>query len=103
MDTYLTVYLQFILQESEQNPIACFILDMTNWNVSLFIGIKMFGTILVLGTLALLFLWKKKWGMTAAYAIAIFQTGLLFYLVYDHHQGLSSFLHLSELFRFKGF
>lgn len=103
VDTYLTIYLQLILEESEQNPLARFILDKTNWNVSLFIGIKMFATIMVLGTLALLFLWKRKWAMTAVYSIAIFQAGLLFYLIYDHHHGLSSFFRIAEFFNFQGF
>lgn len=88
-DAYLTVRLRSVIHDSEQNPIARFIMSMDNWDVSLFIGFKMYGTILVLGFLSLMYLVNKKYAFTTVIALALFQTGLLLYLLYDLKEGFS--------------
>jgi hypothetical protein len=82
-DTYLTVHLQNELELSEQNLIARAILEADDWNVSRFIGLKMFLTIFVMGFLSFVYSFNKKYAFTAIYLIAIFQTSLFLYLLHD--------------------
>lgn len=90
-DTYLTVHLKDSLKENEQNPIARLIMTADNWNVSMFIGLKMFGTIFSLGILVAIFCCHKRCAFSTIFSIAIFQTLLLLYLLYDHRNGIISF------------
>ena len=76
----LTVRLQSHLQENEQNPIARWILESYNWEVSSFIGIKTFTTILVLGILAWFYDNHQDYSLLIAFGIVLFQTFLLIYL-----------------------
>ena len=81
LDTHLTVKLRDGLKENEQNPIARMILSFDGWDVSRFIGVKMFGTILVLGFLIWIFRKHKKYGLIFVVSLAVFQAMLLFYLL----------------------
>lgn len=64
----------------EENPIARLILDADHWDVSRFIGIKMFCTILVLGICVAIYSKHKKAAVTVAAGLAVFQAYLLIYL-----------------------
>jgi len=81
IDTGLTVSLRDGLKDNERNPIARYILSYDNWEVSRFIGLKMFGTILVLGIVICLFKRNAKRGLIIVSSLAIFQALLLFYLL----------------------
>lgn len=81
IDACLTVLLQEHLCDLEQNPIARMILINDGWNVSKFIGMKMFGTILVLGILICLFKKDTRYGLVVVSALALFQASLLMYLL----------------------
>ena len=80
LDTHLTVKLRDGLEENEINPVARMILWVDNWDVSLFVGIKMFSTIIVLGML-IWFFKHTKYGSIIVVTVAIFQLLLLFYLL----------------------
>ena len=82
-DVYLTINLHDVMKECEQNPIARAILEYDNWNVSRFVGIKMFNTIFVLGVLIAAYYFNKKHAYSFIFSIAFFQTVLIFYLLYD--------------------
>lgn len=86
-DAYLTVRLRHVIQDSEENPIARYIMSLDDWDVSMFIGIKMFGTSLALWILIWLYVVNKKYGITVAVAIAFFQGCLMYYFLYDHLLG----------------
>lgn len=81
IDTGLTVHLRDVLEHTEQNPVARLILASDGWEVSRFIGLKMFGTILVLGIVTYLFKRNAKCGLTVVFTIATFQAFLLLYLL----------------------
>jgi hypothetical protein len=80
IDTVLTVKLQGVMKEMEENPVARFILDADQWDISRFIGIKMFCTILVLGICFAIYSKHKKAAVTVAAGLAAFQAYLLIYL-----------------------
>jgi len=80
IDTELTVRLRDGLEENEKNPIARMILASDGWEVSRFVGLKMFGTILVLGIVICLFKRDAKHGLIIVCSLAAFQAFLLLYL-----------------------
>ena len=81
-DVYLTIRLEDVIKESEQNPIARAIMEYDDWNVSKFIGIKMFCTIFVLGVLTATYFFSKKHAYSIILSIALFQTILIWYLTF---------------------
>jgi hypothetical protein len=70
-----------VLDFHEKNPIARMILAYDGWEVARFIGLKVFGTILVLGINVLIFLKSKFYGLLIITSLALFQTFLLLYLL----------------------
>lgn len=83
LDTALTIKYRESLRQMEENPIATYLIfQMDDGSLCNFVGIKMFGTILVLGTLVNIFNLNMKWGFTIVAAVAAFQTGLLAYLLF---------------------
>lgn len=81
-DTYLVVKLRSEMKTSEQNPIARWIMAHSNWDVSLFVGLKMFFTILALGYLVLIFSEHTSICVKVISVIATLQMFLLIYLVF---------------------
>lgn len=81
-DAYLTVYFQNLMEDHELNPFARLIMAANDWDISLFIGIKMFGTILSLWILTILYIVKNKYVYCVTYCIGVFQTILLIYLLW---------------------
>lgn len=82
VDTSLTVKLREGLYVHEKNPIARWILSFDGWEVARFIGLKMFGTIAVLGITICIFVQNKIKGLLVISGIASFQLFLLFYLLF---------------------
>lgn len=80
-DVFLTVDLQDQLRATELNPVARAILSYDNWDVARFVGLKMFGTILVLGISICLFCKNKSLGLFVSGTLTIFQACLLLFLV----------------------
>jgi hypothetical protein len=79
VDSYLVIRYQNSMGDHEQNPIARWIMSEDGWDVSRFIGMKMFLTITILGFLLTLYSHHKKIGYTVMLALAVFQTALLWY------------------------
>lgn len=79
-DTYLVVKFRHTMYEFEQNPIARWIMNASDWDVSLFVGIKMFLTILALGYLILIYSEHFSLCLKVISAIASVQTLLFLYL-----------------------
>jgi multisubunit Na+/H+ antiporter MnhF subunit len=80
-DSALTILLKNQLHDFESNPVARIILEYDQWEPSRFIGLKMFGTILVLGVITLIYSYSKKFGFTILISIALVQTVLFLYLL----------------------
>lgn len=81
-DTAATSLLHPALKEQEENPVARAILDADNWNFSTFLGLKMFGTCLVLGFLIVANNYKPHHALAIAAALAGFQLLFIFYSFY---------------------
>jgi hypothetical protein len=81
VDTALAVHYRETLKTNEQNSIARMILAADGWEVSRFVALKMMGTILVLGVLAIAYASHKKYAYVIGGVLALFQALLLFYLL----------------------
>lgn len=81
IDSYLTVRFQDTLAFHELNPVGRLLLRIGGWEPSLLIGAKLLGTTLVLGILFALYLRHRQAGFAVAAALAVFQLGLLAFLV----------------------
>jgi hypothetical protein len=81
IDAGLTVAFQDTLKYEEQNPVARLILAEDGWKCGRFIGMKMFGTILVLGVLMWLYHICHKHALLVSITLAVFQGLLLLYLL----------------------
>lgn len=79
-DTHLIVKYSETIHEMEENPIGCWLLEIADGGISVFVRAKLAGTLTVLSVLV--FLWKirsrKTFPVTAS--LAVYQTGLLAYL-----------------------
>lgn len=83
VDVYLTIKYSDNLPEFELNPIARLILHIDEWDVSRFVAIKVFMTILVLGIVRWILYLNQKYALTIINAIALCQLILLTFLVYN--------------------
>lgn len=79
-DCYWLVKNQEVLAQVEKNPVGLWLIHLDQGDVALFAAAKLTGTVIVLGILTLMLHWKPKWAMTVAFALAIQQIILFFYL-----------------------
>ncbi len=81
LDTYLTVKYRRSMPQVEENPVGIMLMRWDGGDVSLFVGVKVAGIILVLGVLAAIVRWART---SFAYAvlgpIALVQLALVGYL-----------------------
>lgn len=81
-DNYLVVKFRADMPHEEQNPIARLIMHANDWDVSCFVGIKMFTTILVLGFLSIIYSRSKYYGLNYVFILSLFQAVLFYYLMW---------------------
>ena len=81
LDIYLTIRFNENLEEYERNPIARIMLEADEWEVSRFVAIKCFLTILVLKILIGMFHLTKKHALWVVGGVTICQAMLLAYLL----------------------
>ena len=79
-DAYWLVKLREVIVENELNPIGRFLIYIDNGDVSLFLGLKFGGTILVLGFLLITYFFKKWLAWCLIVPLSIAQLLLLVYL-----------------------
>ena len=60
-DSYLAVKLRDTLYSEELNPLGRMLIRIDNGDVALFMGVKMLGTVSVLGILLFLYYYKESW------------------------------------------
>jgi len=82
VDNYLVVRFRSDMPHGEKNPVARFIMRLDDWDVSSFVGIKMFCTILVLGLLAIIYSKCKYSGLKYVVILSLFQAALFYYLIW---------------------
>ena len=80
-DTYLIDRFGDVLVTLEENPVGMFLINLNGGNVSVFIRLKLAGTVLVMSVLAGLYFYHRRWSFPVTASVAAFQFGLLFYLV----------------------
>lgn len=90
IDIYWSVRLHESLAESELNPLGQIIMNVDNTNIALFMGLKTFGTFLVLGFLAIFYKMRRRmaWGVISG--VFLFQMWLLFFLTMYEPEYFSS-------------
>jgi len=80
-DGYLVVKFSDSIREYEQNPVCRYLIEYADGELSLFLRTKAAGTLVVLSVLAGLYRYRWRWALTTTGSVAIFQLGLLVYLV----------------------
>jgi hypothetical protein len=85
VDIYLTIKYSENLPDHELNPVARYILNIDGWDVSRFVAIKVFMTILVLGIVRWILYLNQKYALVIINAIALGQLILLSFLIYGWH------------------
>lgn len=81
LDVVYTIALQEHLILNEENPFARVLLSEDNWQISRFIGLKMYGTIMVLGFLVWIYNRNKKFACLIISTISFLQFLLMLYLL----------------------
>ncbi len=81
-DTAMIVKYADCISDLEENPIGCWLLDVANGEIGLFVRAKLAGTITVLTVL--IFLWKRRSQKTlpVTASLAVYQMGLLAYIMF---------------------
>jgi hypothetical protein len=79
-DCYLSIKFQDQLHHNEMNPLGKLLLDLDGGNVALFMGLKFFTTIIVLGVLVLLYDRKPGLAHKVITPVLLFQVCLLLFM-----------------------
>jgi hypothetical protein len=80
-DVYLSIKYQDTLRFQELNPIGRLLMAFDGGGVAVFMGVKVFGTLIVISTVQMLYLYKRRMGLTVAGALAAIQLMVAAYLV----------------------
>ena len=84
IDVYWSFKTQAILAETEQNPLGKWLIARDGGDISLFMTLKMAGTMGVILAIPAMYFFRRKWGIVAASALSLFQCGLLIYFYFGH-------------------
>ena len=82
VDVYYAIKFQKTLESMEENPIGLYLIELSNGDISLFMGLKVSGTVLVLGFLQNYFYLSdcKKKIVKITFGVTLFQLWLLYYM-----------------------
>jgi hypothetical protein len=84
-DAYLAIKYRDTLAAMEKNPIGLWLMSLDGGDVSLFMGIKFAGTVLVLGILVFCYIKNKGFAWGLIIPLVIFNALLLAYLKTGFH------------------
>ena len=84
IDVYWSFKTQSILAETEQNPLGRWLIARDGGDISLFMTLKMAGTMAVILAIPAMYFVRRKWGIVATSALSLFQCGLLVYFYFGH-------------------
>lgn len=79
-DLYLALKYRHYMYEGELNPIARQVMELDGWDLSVFSGVKMAGTIFALGVLAVCYNINPARARLMTFCLFLFQILLLIYL-----------------------
>jgi hypothetical protein len=79
-DTYLIVRYQSEIADMEENPIGCWLLEVNNGCVGLFVRTKLAGTVCVLSTLIGMWMYRSRIVFPVTTSVASYQAALFAYL-----------------------
>ena len=83
-DVYWSFKTQYVLAETEQNPIGTALIELDGGDIALFMTVKMLGTMAVILALPALFFFRRHWGLASCISVAMFQVCLFGYLNFGH-------------------
>lgn len=84
IDVYWSFKTQAVLAETEQNPIGKWLIDRDGGDISLFMTLKMAGTMFVILAIPALYSIRRQWGLVSAATLTVFQCLLLVYFYVGH-------------------
>jgi hypothetical protein len=79
-DGYLVLRTGDEILEYEKNPAGVWLLECNHGNPTLFLAVKGVGTVIVLASLTVLYRRSQHLAIPVAYALCLFQAGLLIFL-----------------------
>ena len=82
-DVYWSIITQEQLYDIELNPIGRYLINKADGDVALFMGLKVAGTVVVLGVLTLLYKYKKRWAWACMITLTVVQVLVLWTLLRD--------------------
>ena len=80
IDIYWAITNQDMMMELEENPVGRYLIEKDDGSIALFMCVKVAGTVIALGSLVILYHWKKKYAWPIIIALTIAQFWLLHYL-----------------------
>ena len=80
IDVYWSIINQEQLYQIELNPLGRFILKVSSGDVAPFMGLKVAGTVIVLGALTMLYNYKRQWAWICMICMCIVQIFVLWML-----------------------
>lgn len=83
-DMYWAIKLRESLYANELNPVGRWLIKVDGGDVSLFMALKLIGTVLTLSIISLLCVRRYQIGLVVCCAFAAFQGFLLWFLNYGH-------------------
>lgn len=83
-DLYWSIALQDSLYECELNPIGCWLIEMDDGGVALFMAAKLMGTTIVIATTTAFCFTYFRFGFFVCCVLAVAQGALLWFLNYGH-------------------
>ena len=80
-DVYWSIINQEQLYQIELNPLGKFILKVSSGDVAPFMGLKVAGTVIVLGVLTVMYNYKRQWAWICMIAMCVVQIFVLWMLL----------------------
>tara|TARA_Y100001938_G_scaffold140278_1_gene208255 strand:- start:2213 stop:2617 length:405 start_codon:yes stop_codon:yes gene_type:complete len=80
-DVYWSIINQEQLYQIELNPLGKFILKVSSGDVAPFMGLKVAGTVIVLGILTVMYNYKRQWAWICMIAMCVVQIFVLWMLL----------------------
>lgn len=79
-DTYLIYYFESEIVSMEENPLGCWLLELGDGQIGIFIRTKLAGTLCVLTTLFAMWLYRSRLVFPVTTSVASYQLGLFMYI-----------------------
>jgi hypothetical protein len=87
IDAYLTYRFKDLMWQLEENRVGQALIELGYGNVSIFMNVKLAGTVVALSVLVALYRYRRRWSVPVTVGIATFQFGLLGYLTLSEPAG----------------